>query len=279
MTQIGKWNQLRMIKELNFGVYLDGEELGEILMPRRYIPEGLQVDDLINVFVYNDSEDRLVAITDTPLCTVGEFGYLQVVQTAPSGAFLDWGLPKDVLVPFRHQTEKMQTGKFYLVRLLVDPVTDRIIGTTKYQRYLNKAPFLMDEGDAVDLIIERKTDLGYSAIINHTHTGVLYANEIFQPIAIGQKLTGYVRRIRQDGKIDLSLQEHSYGPGEISEDLSALIIRKIEEAGGRLPLGDKSDPKLIYDTFGVSKKIFKKTVGTLFKLRKIRVAEDGLHLN
>ena len=207
MTEIGKINHLEVVKELDFGIYLDGGDLGEILMPKRYVPEGTMPGDFLEAFIYLDSEDRLLATTEKPLALVEEFALLQVVSVTQVGAFLNWGLPKDLFVPFREQRQPMEEGKKYLVYVYLDTNSKRIAASSKIEHYLDNIPVDYDENEEVDLIIVNETDLGYNAIIDNSHLGILYKNEVFQPLQAGDKVQGYIKKIRTDGKIDLRLDK------------------------------------------------------------------------
>ncbi len=275
MAAIGQWNELKVIKELDFGVYLDGGDLGEVLLPRRYVPENCQPEDTVRVFIYLDSEDRYIATTETPYATVGEFALLKVVAVNQVGAFLDWGLLKDLLVPFKEQKQKMDVGRSYVVYLYIDEESQRIAASNKLNKFLDLAPPEYTEGDEVDLMITQKTDLGYKAIVNSQHWGVLYENEIFQPLRVGQKVKGYIKKIREDEKIDLALQPAGY---EKIPDLAEILLQELKKNNGFLPLNDKSSAEDIYDRFGVSKKSFKKAVGNLYKKRLITIEKNGLKL-
>jgi uncharacterized protein len=276
MAEIGKQNTLRIDRELDFGVYLDGEELGDILLPRRYVPEDCKVDDLIDVFVYFDSEDRIIATTEKPTITIGEFGMLKVLAVNEIGAFLEWGLLKDLLVPFSEQKQKMEVGKSYLVYAYIDHVTNRIVASAKIDKFLDNIPADYTVGQAVDLIIENQTDFGYKAIINNSHWGVLYKNEVFQSLEKGQHIEGFIKKIRDDDKIDLCLDK----PGlEKVDILSEKIINVLKEKNGFIALSDKSPAELIYDIFGVSKKTFKKAIGALYKQRLIIIENEGIRIH
>jgi len=276
MTEIGKINHLYVVKEVDFGIYLDGGDLGEILMPKRYVPEGTQPEDTIEAFIYLDSEDRLVATTEKPLAMVEEFSLLEVVSVTPVGAFLNWGLPKDLFVPFREQRQPMEEGKKYLVYVYVDTNTKRIAASSKIEQYLDNIPVDYDLDEEVDLIIVNETDLGYNAIIDNSHFGILYKNEVFQPLNPGDKVPGYIKKIRTDGKIDLRLEKIGY------EKISTFvdrIIAELQKNKGFLPLTDKSSPEEIYKTFKISKKNFKAAIGALYKKRFITLEENGIRLN
>ncbi len=275
MAQIGKINQLEVLKELDFGIYLDGGELGEILMPKRYVPEGTMLGDYIEAFIYLDSEDRLIATTEKPLAQVEEFALLEVVSVAQVGAFLNWGLPKDLLVPFREQRKPMEVGEKYLVYVYLDTDTKRIAASSKIEQYLDNIPVDYDENEEVDLIIINQTDLGYNAIVDNCHVGILYKNEVFQELNAGDRVQGYIKKIRPDGKIDLRLDKVGY---EKIGGLADLIISKLNQNNGFLPFTDKSSPEEIYRAFKVSKKNFKAAVGALYKQRLITLEENGIRL-
>lgn len=260
--ELGKYNTLEVVKEVAFGMYLDGGEEGEILLPSRYVPQDCKVGDKLNVFIYLDNEERLVATTLTPLVQVGQFACLEVAWINLYGAFLNWGLMKDLFVPFREQKMKMQVGKKYVVHAHLDDESYRIVASAKVDRYLSKEKAAYESGQEVDILIWQKTDLGFKAIINDEYSGLLYESEIFQPLHTGMRMKAYVKQVREDGKIDLLLQK----PGQAKvEDFSATLLDYIREQGGRIALNDKSPAEEIYATFGVSKKTFKKAVGDLYK--------------
>lgn len=275
MAFIGEINRLKVVKQVEFGVYVDGGNLGDILLPKRYVPEGVGEGSELDVFIYNDSEDRLIATTEKPFASVGEFAMLKVVAVGSFGAFMDWGLPKDLLVPTNQQKDGMYVGKRYLVRLYLDQKTNRIAASAKLGKYVDLDEPMMEEGDEVDLLIWRKTDLGYTAIINNAHSGVIYANEIFQTIEIGQKLKGFVKKVRPDGKIDLSLNAIGY---EKVGDVTDRILKVLNASGGYMEINDKTEPEVIYNIFGESKKTFKKAIGALYKQRVINITDKGIEL-
>lgn len=275
MIKIGKYNTLTVVKVVDFGVYLDGEERGEILLPNEYVPQNCFPDDSLKVFIYFDSEDRIIATTETPEILVGEFAYMKVVSVSKTGAFLDWGLRKDLLVPFREQRVRMEEGRSYLVYAYVDEETDRIVATAKIEKYLDRTPPDYEPWQEVDVLIARPTDLGYAVIVNHAHWGVIYRNEIFQPLRIGQKLKAYIKEIRPDGKIDLVLQKPGYDQIAL---LSQQILKKIRDNGGALDVSDKSSPEMIYQLFGCSKKNYKKAIGALYKQGIIELQEEEIRL-
>lgn len=272
---IGKFNQLNIVAMTDNGAYVDGGELGEILLPKRYLPENCEVGTNINVFLYLDSADRLVATTTTPLAQVGEFVSLKVIQVNKMGAFLDWGLPKDLLVPYNQQHTEMEVGKYYLVRVFLDQRTDRIAASSKLDKFIDIWPAEYQQGDKVNLIIGGKTDLGFKAIINDLHWGLLYDNEIFQHLRVGKKITGYIKQVREDGRLDLILTR---GSKNKVNDFSEKLLAHIADRGGISPLNDKSSPELIQRTLGVSKKVFKATVGNLLKKGKITLVKEGIKL-
>ena len=276
MAEIGVYNNLRVIKEVDFGVYLDGGEHEEILLPRRYVPEDCKVDDIIKVFVYLDSEDRFIATTETPYAIVGDFALLKVVAVESVGAFLDWGLLKDLLVPFGEQSPTMEKDKSYIVRIYVDKQSNRIAATTRLDRYLDNTPGNFHAGQEVELLICDQTDIGYKAIINGTHWGVLYSNEVFQPLKSGQKIKGYIKKVREDNKIDLSLHKPGY---ERVDDITDTILNVLKEQGGFISVTDKSSPETINKLFGVSKKTYKKAIGAIYRKKLITIENDGIRLS
>lgn len=277
MIELGRMNRLTVVKTVDFGVYLDGgEEAGEILLPTRYVPEGCKPGDELEVFLYLDQEERLIATTLTPKAQVGEFAYLKVNWVNQFGAFLDWGLMKDLFVPFREQKMKMQQDRSYIVYVYIDEESYRIVATAKVDRYLSHPdPGTYSKGDEVDLLIQQKTDLGFKAIIDGRYTGLLYDNEVFRPLHTGDKVKAYIKNVREDGKIDLELQNQH---GQASVLGFAQQLREyLEQHGGHTPFNDKSDSDAIYAEFGVSKKVFKRAVGDLYKHRLITL-EDGITL-
>jgi len=275
MVEIGKWNTLRVLKELDFGIYLDGEDQGEILMPIRYVPQDCKVDDNIEAFIYFDSEDRVIATTEKPLAQVGDFALLDVVSVNSIGAFLDWGLPKDLFVPFREQKHKMEVGQSCVVYIYIDDLSGRIAASAKVENFLDKEPHDFTEGQEVNLIIYTQTDIGYKAIINNTHTGVLFDSDVFRTLHRGEHTKGYIKKIREDKKIDLLLEKPGY---EKVDDISKKILDKLKEENGFIALVDKSPANDVYDMFGISKKNYKKAIGALYKARMITIEENGIRL-
>ena len=275
MLQPGRYNTLRVVKEVDFGIYLDGGEQGEILMPAKYVPEGTSVDDEIEVFVYYDSEDRLIATTEEPYIIVGEFAFLEAKSVNRVGAFLDWGITaKDLLVPFAEQRAPMREGGVYLVYAYVDKATGRIAASAKVDKFLDNEPLSYKINQPVELLVVQETELGYKVIVENKHWGMLYRNEIFSPVEPGDYLTGYVRKVRDDDKLDIALQPAGYKKNV--GDLSQKILDALAAAGGFLPYGDKSDAAEIAAAFGCSKKNFKKAIGTLYKARRIMILPEGI---
>ena len=276
MTEIGKLNRLVVVKELDQGVYLDGDDLGEILLPGRYVPRDCKPGSSIEVFIYRDSEDRIVATTQMPFVMVGQFAALKVVDINSSGAFLEWGLDKDLLVPFREQKKKMEEGKSYVVFVYLDDKTNRIAASSKLDKFLDGQPACFQQDQEVDLLVCEQTEIGYKAIINNTHWGMLYKNEVFGQLEPCRHIKGFIKKVRDDGKIDLSLQRPGY---EKVDGVTGRIIHTLKEKRGFIPITDKSSPEIIYEMFGVSKKTYKKAIGALYKKRIITLEEDGIRLN
>ncbi|MBF0559290.1 MAG: GntR family transcriptional regulator [Nitrospirae bacterium] len=272
--EIGKFNDLTVKKETAIGVYLDSDA-GDILLPRKYVPGGAGVGDVVNVFVYCDSEDRLVATTLKPAALVGECAWLKVVALSRAGAFLDWGIQKDLLVPYSEQSVKMEVGNKYIVRIFLDERTQRIAATTKIGRFMEKENTGLREGESASLLIYRFTDYGIKVIINNRCFGLLYENEVFEKLHVGDKVEGHIRRIRPDGKIDVVLGKTGT---EGIEDAKVAIMRALKEHRGFLPMGDFSAPEHIREMLHMSKKTFKKAVGGLYKNELIEIKEDGIKL-
>ena len=302
--ELGKFNQLEVVKEVDFGVYLDGGEEGEILLPTRYVPEDCKIGDFLNVFLYLDMDERLIATTLTPLVQVGQFACLEVAWVNQFGAFLNWGLMKDLFVPFSEQKMKMQVGRKYVIHAHLDDESYRIVASTdsvpplpkpqcdnshahlddesyrivasaKVERYLSKDRPEYASGDEVNILIWQKTDLGFKAIIDNKYSGLLYENEIFSTLQTGMEMKAFVKQVREDGKVDLILQKPGF---EKIDDFSKTLLNYIRENDGRIRLNDKSPAEDIYATFGVSKKTFKKGVGDLYKKHLITLHEDGITL-
>ena len=273
--ELGKFNQLEIVKQVDFGMYLDGGEEGEILLPTRYVPEGCKIGDMLNVFLYLDIDERLIATTLTPLVQVGEFACLEVAWVNEFGAFLNWGLMKDLFVPFREQKMKMQIGRKYVIHAHMDDESYRIVASAKVERYLLKDIPDYTPGEKVEILIWQKTDLGFKAIINNKYSGLLYENEIFTPIETGMKMIAFVKQVREDGKVDLMLQKTGF---EKVDDFSKTLLDYIRAHDGSIKMNDKSPAEEIYAVFGVSKKTFKKGIGDLYKKRLITLQEGGISL-
>lgn len=273
--ELGKFNQLKVVKFVDFGLYLDGGDDGEILLPLRYVPEGVKEGDELNVFLYLDNEERLVATTQTPLVQVGEFAFLEVNWVNKYGAFLNWGLMKDLFVPFREQKMRMIQGKSYIVYCYQDKESYRLMASAKVNKFLSNEMPPYQEGQEVDILIWQKTDLGFKAIVENKFAALLYNSEIFQPLHTGMRLKAFVKQGREDGKIDLILQQA--GPRKV-DDFAETLLKYIRDHKGFTSFNDKSDAEEIYETFGVSKKTFKKAVGELYKMRLIILQPDGIRL-
>ena len=274
--RLGEYNLLEVVKEVDFGVYLDGSEDGEILLPTRYVPQGCKPGDVLNVFIYLDMDERLIATTLQPYVKVGEFACLEVAWVNQYGAFLDWGLMKDLFVPFRGQKMKMLKGNSYVVHVHLDEDSYRIVASAKVEKYLSKDMPEYNAGDEVEVLVWQKTDLGFKVIVDNKFGGMIFKNEIFTDVRTGMKMTAYIKQVRPDGKIDLELQK---GGVKKVEDFADTLLEYIRSNGGSTPLNDKTEADVIYSTFGVSKKTFKKAVGDLYKKRLIVLeGEQGIRL-
>jgi predicted RNA-binding protein (virulence factor B family) len=274
MIKVGEYNELEIVKQLDFGIYL-GKENVEILMPTKWIPKGAKIGDVLNVFIFRDSDDRLIATTVKPLAVANTFAFLEVKQVNNIGAFLDWGMDKDLLVPFREQAVRMEPGKSYVVFVYADEETDRLIGSTKLLRFIERDEVSVQNGDVVDLLIYSQTDLGYNAIVNNLYSGLIYKNEIFENIRIGDQLQGYVKNVREDNKIDLSLQKSGF---ELVDDVKWRILNIIKAENGFLALNDDSSPEEIKAKLQISKKAFKKAIGALYRERLVTLTDKGVQL-
>lgn len=275
MMQLGKRNDMTVLREVDFGVYLDGGDLGDVLLPRRYVPQGCKVGDVINVFLYLDQEERLIATTEHPLIEVGKIAYLEVKWVNQFGAFLDWGLMKDLFCPFREQKMRMVQGRSYIVYCYIDSLTHRIVATAKIEKFLSKERPPYHHGDIVDILIQQKTELGFKAVVEGQYSGQIYQNELFRDMHTGDQMQAFVKNVREDGKIDLILQEH--GKKHVM-DFEDQLLQYIQEHDGCCPFHDKSLAEDIYAEFQVSKKTFKKAVGGLYKKNLITIEEDCLRL-
>jgi hypothetical protein len=276
MASIGERNALRAVREAPPGLYLDGEELGEILLPGRYIPKGAVPGDYLEAFIYRDSEDRLVATTEKPHAVVGEFGYMKVINVNPQiGAFLDWGLAKDLLVPFREQEIPLRVGDWAIVYVALDAQTNRILASTRLNRHLNRDTPAYRDGQPVSILVTAKTPLGYNAIVDNAHFGLLYKSQLAYALKIGARMKGFVRTVRPNGKIDLSLDAVGY---KRVAPLTDLIVTALKMSGGKLAFDDNSSPVDIRQNFSVSKKAFKQALGKLYKTRRIAFLKPGIEL-
>jgi uncharacterized protein len=274
MINLGQFNKLEVIKLVDFGVYLDGGE-DEILMPQKYVPERTEVGDVLYAFIYRDSEDRLIATTQKPLACVGDIVLLKVVDTNRFGVFLNWGLEKDLMVPFSQQNKKMVVGNSYVVKVYIDEQTNRILASARIERFLNYQTKDLEEGEAVDLLPFEYTDLGIKTVVNNQYLGMLYHTELFKPIKLGLPKKGFIKKVRSDYKLDVTLNRQGYG--EVL-DCKDILLQKLRESNGFLPLTDRSEPEVIYEQLHMSKKVFKKAVGGLLKDKKVNLLNDGLQL-
>lgn len=275
MIALGKYSNLEILRDTTVGLFLGDDEGNDVLLPNKYVPEEFEIGDHIDVFCYLDHEERIVATTLVPFIMVDQFQLLQVAEVNEYGAFMDWGLEKHLLVPFREQRSKMQEGQWYVVYCYLDEKTDRLVASNKLDKFLSNDELTVQALDKVDLTVTRLTDLGWEVIINHKHKGLVYSNEIYRKVAVGDKLHGYIKNIRPDNKIDVSLQPIGY---QSLEPAANLIYEKLVSNGGILNLHDKSDPEDIKRILQMSKKTFKKGIGTLYKERKIEIKPDSIRL-
>jgi len=291
MVNVGKYNTLKIVKDLDFGVYLDGGDGLEILLPARYVPNDVKPGDDVEVFIYHDNEGRLIATTAKPLAQVGEFQYMEVKSVNEMGAFLEWGLMKDLLVPFREQKLPMREGRWYIVYVYIDDITGRIVASDVYvyidditgrivaseriDKFLNKTAPDYSFNQQVDLLVADETEIGYKVIINNKHWGLIYTDEVFCNIERGEHRKGYIKEVREDKKIDVSLTPLGY---QKIEGIAKTIYDALEAKGGYLPVHDKSDPDVIYSLFRCSKKAFKQAIGALYKQQLINIENGGIRL-
>ncbi|MDD2437316.1 MAG: S1-like domain-containing RNA-binding protein [Massilibacteroides sp.] len=275
MLQIGNYNTLKIVKDLDFGVYLDGGDGQEILLPARYVPKNIKPGDEVEVFIYHDNEGRLIATTARPYATVGEFKFMRVKMLSQVGAFLDWGIMKDLLVPFKEQKIAMCEGRWYLVYVRLDHVSQRIMASARIDKFLNNTPPDYKINQEVDILIADETEIGYKVIINNAHWGLIYHDEVFQRLEKGERRKAYVKAIREDEKIDISLTKLGY---EKIDGVISVILDALKAQGGFLAVHDKSEPELIYALFRCSKKNFKQAIGALYKQKRIDIEKDGIRL-
>jgi len=273
--ELGKYNTLRVLKELPQGLYLVDEEGNEILLPLKYIPEGTDLGDMIDVFVYKDSENRPIATTLTPNIVLDEFALLKVNEVSDIGAFMEWGIAKDLFVPFAEQRIRMEEGRSYICILYYDEESDRLVGSSKYHEFITDEKVSFKHNQEVDLMVADRTELGYNVIINNEFVGLIFFSDVFRKMRYGENIKGYIKNVREDGKIDVSLQKQGYVKVEATLQR---ILDKLERNKGYLNISDKSDPSVIQEVFGMSKKTFKKAIGALYKQRLIAIKNDGIHL-
>lgn len=276
MIQIGQYHTLKATRETKSGLYLSDAEGQEILLPGKYIPKNIKTGDEISVFIYKDSEDRLVATTQHPKITLHQFAYLQVKAVNAYAAFVDWGLEKDLFVPYKEQPQKLIADKYYVFYLYIDEQTDRLVASANVKRFLNNENLTVQAGDEVELLIWESTDLGYNVIVNNLYKGLIYKNELFTSIEIGERRKGYIKKIREENKLDIQLQKSGY---ENVEPNAAKIIAQLKANHGFLPLHDNSAPEDITRQLEMSKKTFKKAIGLLYKQQLIQLTENGIYLN
>ncbi|MBA4848881.1 S1 RNA-binding domain-containing protein [Emticicia sp. BO119] len=272
---LGVKNILRVLRGTSVGMYLGDKEGNDVLLPKKYIPDDLIVGNDIEVFIYRDSEDRIIATTLEPKVELNQFAYLQVMAVTGVGAFLDWGLEKDLFVPFKEQNKKLATGDWCAVYVYLDEETDRLVGSCKVNRFFEKENIDLKEGDEVDLLIFEETNLGLNVVINNKFKGLIYENEIFQRIKLGSRTKGYIKLIREDNRIDVSLQKQGYANIEPN---AHKILEKLKANEGFLDITDKSDANYVMYQLEMSKKTFKKAIGGLYKQRLIRIEDDGIYL-
>ena len=276
MIELGIHHRLTVVRESEQGYYVTKDEEDAVLLPNRYIPSGLQIDDEVDVFVYSDSQGRPIATTLQPKLTLNEFALLQVTSVTNFGAFVDWGIAKELLVPFREQDKKLQEGQSAVIYLFYDEVSERLVGSAKVRKFLDKENITLEEGEKVNGLVYDETDLGYKVIVNNLHDGLIYRNEVFQKVYVGETFEAYVRKIRSDGKIDLQMQPFGYS--KVAPNAEK-ILQVVKENDGWLPLTDKSEPEEIKEKLNMSKKTFKKAIGDLYKNKLIELKEDGIYLN
>ncbi len=276
MIKVGQVNTLEIVKIEDFGVFLDADDYGSVMLPKRQAPSDAKVGQKLDLFLYFDSDSQLTATTESPIAQVGEWGLMEVVAMNPTGAFVNWGIEKkDLLVPFSEQRARFNEGQNILVYVYTDKASGRIVGTTKFNKILDNTPANYEKNQQVELIVAERSELGYKAIVNGEHWGMIFSSDVFGKLFVGKRLKGYVKVVREDGKVDLSLQK--IGVGKM-DDLSEKIVDLLQKKGGFLPLNDKSTPDAIFSVFRTSKGTFKKSIGGLYKQGKITIAKDGIHL-
>lgn len=274
MLNIGNYNTLKVVKILSFGAYLecDGKE---ILLPTRYVPKNTEVNDKIEVFIYHDNEGRLIATTLHPKATVGEFAYLRVKSINTTGAFLDWGLMKDLLVPYKEQKMRMNEGRSYLVYVRLDPLTERVMASARIEKFIGNVPANYDYNQEVNIMVVEETEIGYKVIVNNLHWGMIYHDQVFRRLRRGERLKGFVQSVREDDKLDINLSPLGY---QKVDGIAKTVLDTLKSKGGFLPVHDKSEPDEIYTLFSCSKKAFKQAVGALYKQHLITIENNGIRL-
>ncbi|GLT17978.1 hypothetical protein GCM10007938_17560 [Vibrio zhanjiangensis] len=276
MIRVGRINHLEIVKKTDFGLFLDAGDYGTSLLPNRFVPPEAEIGQFLDVFLYFDSDNQLVSTTESPIAQVGEWGLMKIEGVNNTGAFADWGIKgKDLLIPFSEQRTRFSAGQTVLVYVYTDKASGRIVGTTKFNKWLDKTPAQYEPNQQVDLIIAERSDLGFKAIVEGQHWGMIFKSDVFGKLFIGKRLKGYIKAVREDGKVDLTLQK--VGVAKM-DDLSGKILDLLEKKGGFLPLNDKSSPESIFSTFRTSKGTFKKTIGGLYKQGKITIDEQGIRL-
>ncbi len=275
MIELGNYNTLKILRSTSVGLFLGDEDGTEVLLPNKYVPDDFEIDQEIKVFCYLDSSERPVATTLDPLIKRNGFAHLEVKDVGQFGAFLDWGLEKHLLVPFREQKTPMEEGKKYVVHCFLDQESFRLVASNRLNRFLSNVDFNIEVNTEVDILIYRKTPLGWEVIIENQYVGLVFESDVFQPLAIGQRLKGFIKKVRTDNKVDVALQPIG---ASMLEPTADLIYRKLVENGGFLSLHDKSSPEEIKDVLHLSKKAFKKGIGGLYKAQKILIKEDGIYV-
>lgn len=276
MISIGQYNELTILRETSVGIFLGDDEGNDVLLPNKYCPERFRIGTKLNVFVYRDFEERIVATNIHPGIMLHEFAFLKVAMVTDVGAFLDWGLEKDLMVPFKEQRQKMEQGRWYVVYLDIDEESDRLFASNKIEKYLNNDVMGLTAGEEVDVLVYHKSDLGYNVIVNNRYKGLVFENEVFKQLNIGQRTTGFVKKIREDNKLDISLQAIGYK--QYNDKNTEHLLNVLTENKGFLKLNDKSSPEEVYRLLGMSKKAFKKSLGALYKDRKVSIGDNGVSL-
>ncbi|MDY8135671.1 S1 RNA-binding domain-containing protein [Aquimarina sp. 2201CG5-10] len=275
MLKLGIYNTLEIVKDRDQGIYLSDDEENEVLLPNKYVPEVFEIGDKLKVFLYLDNAERIIATTLEPYATVNSFAYLKCTSVSEIGAFMDWGLEKELFVPFKEQATKMRVDSWYLVYVYLDEETNRLAASSKTNAFLDNSLVLLSAYDEVELIASHPSPYGWNMIVNQKHLGLVYSDEIFQKITVGDQLKGFVKKVRPDGKMDITLQRHGY---RSIEPNAQQILDELQASGGFIDLNDKSDPEDIKSVFQLSKKSFKKAIGSLYKARKIIIEKDGIRL-